>query len=116
ERLLKPKRGSKVDEEEEDGASDDPDRPVDASPLEDYLASPVPSTTLVFVASEVDRTRRLTKRVLEHALVTDFDGSEPGTSRGGGSPNLAAVLRGTLAREGRSIEGEASALLLSRAA
>lgn len=117
ERLLKPKRSAKAAESDEDNASTgDPDRQVDASPLEDYLAAPVTFTTLVFVASDVDRTRRLTKRVIEKALTTEFDVGERDSSRGSGQAYLDQVLRGTLAREGRSIEREAGVMLLERAA
>lgn len=116
ERLLKPKRAGKAAEEDDDVRSDEPDGPIDTLPLEDYLASPVPSSTLVFVASEIDRGRRLTKRLIEKALVTVFDGNELDDARGDAQSNLANVLRGTLAREGRSIERDAALQLLKRAA
>ncbi len=54
ERLLKPKRAGKAAAEEDEEAGDGGDAEavaVDAGPIEEYLASPVPSTTLVFVAS-----------------------------------------------------------------
>src|SRR5690606_37813879 len=116
ERLLKPKRAWRAaeSEEEEDAQSDE--AVLDASPLEDYLAEPAPFSTLVFVASGIDKTRRLTKRLIEKGLVTVFDGNENDDARGDVRSNLANVLRGTLAREGRSIDKPGAQMLLRRAA
>jgi DNA polymerase-3 subunit delta len=115
ERLLKPKRASKtapVDEEAEDAESE---QAVDAGPLEDYLASPVPSTTIVFVATDIDKTRRLTKRLLDAAKVVDFAGL--GDVRGPGTAGGAAdYIREELTRGGRSIEPDAARLLVERSA
>jgi DNA polymerase-3 subunit delta len=115
ERLLKPKRAGRPADDEEESPSDEAEGPVDAGPLEDYIAAPSPSTTVVFVAADVDRTRRLTKRLIEKALVTVFDGNELDSPRGDARANLANVLRGTLAREGRSIDRDAGAMLVNRA-
>lgn len=79
EKLLKPKRAGKAD------AGDDPSESAEATdagseeagdltPLEDYVARPVESTTLVFVASEIDRSRKFTKKLVERAVVTDVAG------------------------------------------
>ena len=110
ERLLKPKRASKAAEDEpEDGESE---QAVDGSALEDFLVSPVPSTTLVFVAADVDRTRRLTKRVLEHAHVVEFGGIGAGDPR---RINPAADwLREEMVRAGRTLDADAARLLVSR--
>lgn len=117
ERLLKPKRAGKAAEEDEDDepGSDDEGTALDAAPLEGYLSDPAPFSTLVFVASSIDKGRRLTKRVIEKALVTIFDGNENDDARGDTRTNLANVLRGTLAREGRSLERSGEQLLLKRA-
>jgi DNA polymerase III subunit delta len=116
ERFLKPRRSSKaatsVDEDAEDA---DAEQAVDAGALEAYLASPVPSTTLVFVATEVDRARRLTKRVLEAAKVVAFDGL--GGGEGGRHEvraQAAAWLKDELTKAGRSIEPEAVGVLIDR--
>lgn len=87
ERLFKPKRGggkaaeASVEEEaapiSDDGA---PTEPLDLGPIEDYLNAPVEGTTLVFVASDVDGTRKLTKRVKEAAQVVDCSGPETRTA------------------------------------
>lgn len=117
ERLLKPKRAGRAtgDEDEEAGGGEDA-APVDGSPLEDYLNEPAPFSTLVFVASAIDKTRRLTKKLIERSLVTIFDGNENDDARGDARANLANVLRGTLAREGRSLERSGEQMLLRRAA
>ncbi|MCC7044809.1 MAG: hypothetical protein IT183_13175 [Acidobacteria bacterium] len=117
ERLLKPKRAGRAAETDEDDDEPGEDAAaVDASPLEDYLNEPAPFSTLVFVASGIDKTRRLTKRLLEKGLVTVFDGNENDDARGDVRANLANVLRGTLAREGRTIEKAGEQILLRRAA
>jgi DNA polymerase III delta subunit len=117
ERLLKPKRAGKAsDDDEEPVADDSGDRALDATPLEAYVSEPAPFSTLVFVAADIDRGRRLTKRVLEAAHVTLFDGNENDDPRADVRSNLANVLRGTLAREGRSIEKSGEQVLLKRAA
>lgn len=118
ERLLKPKRAGRASEEDDEDTSSggDDEKAVDSSPLEEYLTSPASFSTLVFVATDIDRTRRLTKRVLEHGLVTMFDGNERDDPKADSRTALAGVLRSALAREGRTIEAAAQQLLLKRAA
>jgi DNA polymerase-3 subunit delta len=117
ERLLKPKRaGRSVESEDDDDQAGDDGAALDGSPIEEYLNDPAPFSTLVFVASAIDKGRRLTKRLVEKALVTIFDGNENDDARGDVRANLANVLRGTLAREGRSIDRPGEQLLLRRAA
>jgi DNA polymerase-3 subunit delta len=115
ERLLKPKRASKA-AAQSDEASDDADaeQAVDAEALDDYLASPAASTTLVFVAMEVDRTRRLTKRVLEAASVVEFAGLAGDGPRRDVRPGAAEWLREELTRAGRTIENDAARMLVDR--
>jgi len=113
ERLLKPRRASKAAEIDEDGESGEAEPTSDAAPLEDYLASPVPSTTLVFVAAEIDRTRRLTKRVLESAHVVEFGGLAGSGDFRRGSP-AADWLREEMVRAGRTLDPDAARLLVSR--
>jgi DNA polymerase-3 subunit delta len=118
ERLLKPKRAAKA------GSGDDADDPADAEGeametdvLEEYVTSPVDTTCLVLVAAEIDRTRRLTKRVLEHAEVTEFaglSGDGPG-ARQQGTRTAIAWLQEELVRAGRPIDADAAKLLAARA-
>ena len=118
ERLLKPKRASKTadidlaeDNTDADGTA------VDLAALEDYLESPVPSTTLVFVATDVDRTRRFTKRLVEKAAVTVFAGLEATNPYERRDVNRAAGadIRQELEAQGRAIDQPALQLLVEGA-
>jgi len=117
ERLLKPKRSTKArdtgpeDEGSEDGG--EAEATVDAAPLEDYLADPLPSSTIVFVATDIDRGRRLTKRLLERCQTVEFKGlAEASSSDGRGG--AIGWLRDELTRAGRSIDPEAARMLVAR--
>ncbi|HVZ19458.1 MAG TPA: hypothetical protein VG871_00270 [Vicinamibacterales bacterium] len=116
ERLLKPKRAAKssAENDDEDEAAG---QPLDALPLEEYLDAPVPSSTLVFVAAEVDRTRRLTKRVFEKAFVTEFGGlsSDNPAARRENRRTAEEWLREELTRAGRAIDADAGRLVVDRA-
>jgi len=115
ERLLKPKRKAAADEiEEDEGAAGEA---IDAGPLEEYLADPAPFTSLVFVATEIDRSRRLTKRLLEKAYVTEFAGlaADGSDARHAGRQSAAEWLRDELARAGKAIDNDAARLLVARA-
>jgi DNA polymerase-3 subunit delta len=69
ERMLKPKRRGKAVELETDGDESEP--PTDLDALEAYVRDPVPQTTLVLVASDVDRTRKLYKTLQKHATIVE---------------------------------------------
>ena len=122
ERLLKPKRAAKAGSDEaieEEAASDDESAATDFTPLEDYIASPAPFATLVFVATEVDRTRRFTKKLVEKAQVVTFGGirSDPRAgSYGAGAASGSAqkFVQAEMAREGRTIEQPAVKMLVDR--
>ena len=115
ERLLKPKRATKPgdddvsDEAEEEAAAD-------LGALEDYIASPVASTTLLFVATEIDRGRRFTKRLLEKAQVVEFGGLGGGANAREGRSVALEWLKEELARANRPIDPSAAQLLVERAA
>ena len=118
ERLLKPKRASKgADTEEGEERSDAEEGALDLGALEDYVQAPVPSTTLVFVATDVDRSRRFTKRLLEKADVTMFGGlggdAGPG-ARGGRQPPPDWIVA-DITRAGRTIDPAALHMLVDRA-
>jgi DNA polymerase-3 subunit delta len=123
ERLLKPKRASKAaersddDDDGQDGAAAVSAEAPEFGPLEDYLASPVASTSLVFVARDMDKSRRFTKRLQERAQVTRFDGlaaDSPAAKRDARS-TAAAWVQEELTRAGRTIEPAAVQLLVERA-
>jgi DNA polymerase III delta subunit len=112
ERLLKPKRkaSSEVDEDE---AQEEEGGAMDTTALEEYVGAPVPSSTLVFVAAEIDRSRRLTKRLMEKAQVTFFGGLEGGSY----DAQRAALqqLRSDFKQAGRDVEDAALKMLVGRA-
>jgi DNA polymerase-3 subunit delta len=115
ERLLKPKRASKAAPVDEDAEDADTEQAVDAGPLEAYLASPAPSTTVVFVATDVDKTRRLTKRLLDAAKVVEFAGlGDPKRQDVRGA--ATDYIKEELARSGRRIDADAARLLVERSA
>lgn len=121
ERLLKPKRAARAGEDDAEGET-----PADAeggsggsdlAALEDYVASPVPFSTLVFAATEMDRSRRFTKKLLQAASVVVLSGlhSENRDAR----RELSAAVRRQISEEvtaaGRVIDPDAVALLVERA-
>jgi len=114
ERLLKPRRASRaagaIDEDEAEAGEE----PQDARAIEEYLDAPVPSTTLVFVASDVDRGRRLTKRLLERAAVAEFGGLAFDAVGRGGS-EAARWIQDEASRAGRKIDPDAVRVLVERA-
>lgn len=69
EKLLKPRRRGKVAGEEAAGGEE---AASDVDTLTDYLQSPEASTTLVLVASDIDRSRRIWKSGLQkHATIVE---------------------------------------------
>jgi DNA polymerase-3 subunit delta len=114
ERLLKPKRASKA-AEDVDGVADDQGEAetADLTPLEDYVAAPVPFTTLLFVATDMDRSRRFTKRLIEKAQVVAFGGfgdARPYEARAAAQSWVVEELT----RAGRPIDKDAAQLLVER--
>lgn len=117
ERILKPKRRGKEVEAEVSGDDDEPAGDVDV--LEAYLKSPEPKTTLVFVAADVDRTRRLYKTLLKQATIVECWGLRGAKD---GKPDLRqvartaeALVRQAVAEAGQQIDGGAARLLAERA-
>lgn len=120
ERLLKPKRASRTPEREDEAEDEQAGvsrEAADLAPLEDYLAAPSPTTVLVFVATDIDRTRRFSKRLQEKAQVTRFDGiaAERPADRRQARAAAASWIQEELAREGRTIDTAAVQLLVDRA-
>lgn len=121
ERLLKPKRAGKAGEgeveEEEPGDGDA--AATDFTPLEGYLAAPSDFATLVFVATEIDRTRRFTKLLEKHGSVVRFGGirAEPRSGQAGVNDAQAQareLVLAEIAREGRTIDFSALKVLVER--
>ena len=112
ERLLKPKRAAKATADSEpEGDQVGEDEALDLAPLEDYVASPAEWTALILVATEIDKTRRLTKRLLaSSALVTQFGATAEGEPEGPGS-----WLRKEAELAGRALDNDAARMLVARA-
>lgn len=118
ERLLKPKRAAKAGEDEEEVA-DEESTSIDYTALEDYLNSPSPFSTLVFIATEIDRTRRFTKKLVEKAHVVTFGGIRTDPRSGPAGPGAAAAgarkfVMEEMTREGRTMEPAAVKVLVDR--
>ena len=118
ERLLKPKRAAKAGDDEEE-AADEESTSIDFTALEDYLASPSPFATLVFIATEVDRTRRFTKKLVEKAQVVTFSGirseSRSGTAgAGAAAAGARKFVMDEMVREGRTMDPAAVKVLVDR--
>ena len=115
ERVLKPRRRGKGDDEPE--LADESSGQTDA--LEAYVKSPVPETTLVLVASDVDRTRRLYKTLQKTAAIVECWGLKGGRDLRIDLRQVARqaelLVRQTVAAEGRQIDPAAARLIAERA-
>jgi DNA polymerase III subunit delta len=70
ERLLKPKRRGKAAQQEPSPDSE-ADAPTELDLLDAYVRAPVPQTTLVMVAADVDRTRKFYKTLQKQASIVE---------------------------------------------
>jgi DNA polymerase-3 subunit delta len=116
ERLLKPKRAAKAGEVVE-AVEEEAEAAVDLAALEEYVADPVPSTTLVFVAAEIDRTRRFTKQLVQRADIVVCGGIAAADPSAAYQAKAAALrlVRDQFADAGRTIDQPAADLLVERA-
>ena len=118
ERMLKPKRKAKAAEGEpiEDSGAEPP---TELDVLDDYVRKPVPETTLVMVAADVDRTRKLYKTIHKHATIVECWGL-----RGGREPKVdlrevartaEQLVRKAVTEAGQQIDPAAAKLIAERA-
>jgi len=119
ERLLKPKRRGKAAETIDDDDGDE-EPPSDVDALGDYVQSPVPSTTVVIVASDIDRTRRASKAILKHATLVECWGLKTEKSPRFVDLRQAArmaeqLVRKAVAESGQQIDPAAARLVAERA-
>jgi DNA polymerase III delta subunit len=106
ERLLSPRKGKDDEPELPEPVGKRKRGTTPVEDLEQYLQSPEPLTTLVFVAGELDANRRLVKLVRTHAAVVDC-----GTLA---SPAEATKwIKARLEKDGLEIEPAAVTLLLA---
>ena len=73
ERILKPKRKGKGSDETA-AAEDEDEAPGDLDVLEEYVKRPEPYSTLVLVAADVDRQRKVYKALQKGATIVEFWG------------------------------------------
>jgi DNA polymerase-3 subunit delta len=118
EKILKPKRRGKAVEEEELITEDD-EPAGDAGVLEAYVAAPEPGNTLVFVAADVDRTRRLYKTIQKHATIVECWGLKGAKDARVDLRQVArtaeALVRQAVADAGQQIDAAAARLVAERA-
>jgi DNA polymerase-3 subunit delta len=117
EKILKPKRRGKTVEE---GASEEDGEPSsDTDALEAYARNPEPGTTLIFVASDVDRSRRLYKTLAKQATIVEcwgLRGSKDARVDLGQVARQAEILvRQAVADAGQEIDAGAARLIARRA-
>ena len=116
ERLLKPKRRGKPEEEPADG---DVDAPVEVDALEEYVKNPEPQTVLVFVAADVDRSRRLFKAMQKTATIVECYGLKPGKDARvdlrQAADKAVQLVQQAVKAAGQQIEPAAARLLAARA-
>jgi DNA polymerase III delta subunit len=117
ERLLKPRRRAKPDAEPDDAEDIEPASDMDL--LEAYIRQPVAETTLVFVATDVDRSRRIYKALQKHATIVECWGLRPGRDARVDLRQVARMaeqmVREAVAAAGQRIEGPAARLVAERA-
>jgi DNA polymerase-3 subunit delta len=112
EKLLKPKRASKAGAASElDADAESEEEAVDVTALEEYVESPADCSSLIFVAADMDRTRRLAKRLMTHAQITEVGALADGDPQARGG-----WLQQEVARRGRTIDPDAARMLVGRAA
>jgi DNA polymerase III delta subunit len=118
EKLLKPKRrGKAVEQPAEDEEGDAPAGDADA--LEAYVKAPEPATTLVLVASDVDRSRRLYKALQKTATIVECWGLKGGKDFKVDLRQVARqaeqLVRQAVTDAGQQIEAQAARLIAERA-
>jgi DNA polymerase-3 subunit delta len=118
EKILKPKRrGKSADAGEDD---DEAETPGAADALTAYVQAPVDSSTLVLMASDIDKTRRIGKALYKHATVVECWGLKNeknprfidfrATAR-----KAEELVRRIVAEAGQQIEPAAARLVAERA-
>lgn len=119
EKFLKPARKSSAASDEDSDETEDADGggALDTAPLEAYIDRPSPSTSLVFVAAGVDRTRRFSKRLLEKSTWLELEGlaGDNAAERRDARRDAAEQMVREFKMSGRTIDPAAVQLLVDRA-
>jgi DNA polymerase III delta subunit len=118
ERLLKPKRRGKAVADAE-SAEEGSEPPGELDVLDAYIKAPVAESTLVMVASDVDRTRKIYKTIQKHATIVECWGLKPGRDARVDLREVAraaeALVRQSVSQAGQQIEPAAAKLVAERA-
>jgi DNA polymerase III subunit delta len=116
EKILKPKRRGKAAEEPEGDEGADAG---DADLLDAYVKKPDPQTTVVFVASDVDRARRLYKTLQKQATIVECWGLKGARDARVDLRQVAraaeALVKQAVADAGQQIDPAAARLIAERA-
>jgi DNA polymerase-3 subunit delta len=115
--LLKPRRKKSDDEQE---ADDEGEPSLSADALLAYVTKPEPMTTLVLVADDIDRSRKLGKALVKQAAMVECWGLKPGKEvKGWDLPQVARAAQAWVKRHaaeaGKQIDAAGAALLAERA-
>jgi DNA polymerase-3 subunit delta len=120
EKFLKPKRRGKAADEAAEREDGDDEPPSDTDVLDEYIKKPEPSTTLVMVASDVDRVRKLWKTIQKNATIVECWGLKG--SKDAKNIDLRQVARtaeqlvnAAVAEAGQKIDPAAARLIAVRA-
>lgn len=119
EKILKPKRRGKAVEPDDEPPALDEEPPGDLAALEDYANHPEPLTTLVLVAADVDRQRKVYKALQKAGAIVECWGLR-GTKDGRVDLREAARAAEALVRQavggaGQQIDAAAARLVAERA-
>ena len=119
ERLLKPKRRGKAAAEGQ-AAGDESAEPRDLEVLDAYIRNPVPEATLILVASDVDRARRIYKSLVKHATIVECWGLKGGRDARdvdlrGVARTAEQLVRQAATEAGQQIDQPAARLVAERA-
>lgn len=119
EKMLKPKRRGQAASPEQDADAADNEAPSDLDAIDEYLKRPEPRTTLVFVAADVDRQRKLYKTFQKHAALVECWGLR-GSREFKVEPrevarNAEVLVRRAVTAARQQIEPAASRLVAERA-
>jgi DNA polymerase III delta subunit len=118
ERMLKPKRRGKAAEPEGD-EEETSEPPTELDVLDGYIKDPVPQTTLVVVAADVDRSRKLYKTIQKHATIVECWGLKGSRDAKADLRDVARtaehLVRQAVSDARQQIEPAASRLIAERA-
>jgi DNA polymerase-3 subunit delta len=117
ERILKPKRKGRPSDDSDPVMEEEP--PGDLDVLEEYIGRPEPTTTLVLVAADVDRQRKVYKALQKHATIVECWGLKAGRDgrvdlRDAGR-TAEQLVRKAVAEAGQHIDPAAARLIAQRA-